>query len=98
MSDGILRALVTGEQHDLLRMNQRTAYYANWIESELRDGRETYLVTVFNTERAQFIDTALQSGVTVEEIVWVDQGAFDGQAETYELLVGAPGTGWKEPE
>ena len=87
-SDGILRALVTGEQPALLSMNQRTAYYANWIDSKQKDGRETYIVTVFDNERHQFIDTALQTGVTVEEI----HGA--GDDETYELLVGAPGTGW----
>jgi len=88
MSDGVLRALVTGEQHDLIRTAARTGFYANWIDSKQKDGRETHIVTVFDNERSQFLSTAKETGVTVEEI----HGA--GDDETYELLVGAPGTGW----
>lgn len=90
MSDGILRALVTGEQHDLIRISQRTSFYANWIEGRQKNGRETYLVTVFSNSRQDFLDTAKETGVTVEEIIDA------GEDETYVLRVGAPGTGWAD--
>jgi hypothetical protein len=86
----VSRLLVTGEQHDLMRISQRTSFYANWIESRDRNGRETYLVTVWGNEQSDFLDTARETGVTVEQVIGADE------TEEYILLIGAPGTGWEE--
>jgi hypothetical protein len=78
------RYLVTAPDGPRLNMWSRTAPYANWL-----DGREqTFLVTCFDENSEQFLAAARTTGVTVEEI----QGGDD--TETYELLVGEPGTGW----
>jgi hypothetical protein len=68
---------------------QKTAYYANWIETRQRQGRQTTLVTVSEDQREMFVTAAqATTGVTVEEVIGGEE------VEDYQLLVGDPGTGW----
>jgi hypothetical protein len=67
-----------------------TGTFANWLEARpLADGREAWLVTVFDRESESFLTAARTIGVTVEEI----RGT--GESESYDLLVGEPGSGWQ---
>lgn len=86
--------VVTGDDAQRVNAWIPTGAFANWIEGRrCGDGldRETWLVTCFDEHRAAFLDASKAAGVTVEEI----EGA--GDAETYKLLVGEPGTGWTPP-
>lgn len=87
------RYLVTGEDDQRMAAWTSTAFYANWIEGRRTQGRaaaETWIVTCFADNSEAFLATAKASGVTVEEI----EGS--GDAETYKLLVGEPGSGWAQ--
>lgn len=66
-----------------------TCMFTNWIEGRDNGDRETWLVTVFDQDARRFLEACELIGVTVEEI----HGA--GDTETYELVLGKPGTGWK---
>jgi len=78
------RYLVTAPEDQRIDMWRATGAFANWL-----DGREeTFLVTCFDDNAQQFLDAARATKVTVQEI----HGGDD--TETYELLVGEPGTGW----
>lgn len=89
MSTSVHRFLVTAADESRLTMWRCTAIYANWLESRTNPrGGESWLVTVSAEKQQQFLDAGRACGVTVEEI------HVDGENETYELLVGEPGTGW----
>jgi hypothetical protein len=78
------RYLVTAPEGPRMDMWAATGSFANWL-----DGRdETFLVTCFDEDSEQFLAAARATAVTVQEI----QGG--GDTETYDLLVGEPGTGW----
>lgn len=81
------RFLVTSG-HRRMDVWAATGSYANWIEGRENGGRETWLVTCYDEHREAFLTAARTFGATVERI---DGG---GEDETYELLVGTPGTGW----
>jgi len=83
------RYLVTAADYAKWDMWQATAPWANWIEGRGNGDRETWLVTCLAEDSAAFLDAAKRTGVTVEEI----DGA--GDSETYTLLTGEPGSGWK---
>jgi hypothetical protein len=82
------RFLVTSDTARRMDVWATTGAYANWIEGRENGARETWLVTCFDEHREAFLAAARTAGVTVERI----DGT--GEAESYELLVGAPGTGW----
>lgn len=83
------RYLVTGTPKAKMETWAPTAGYANWLEGRaLTDGRETWLVTVYDEHSAPFQAAARAAGATVERV----QGG--GDTEAYDLLVGEPGTGW----
>jgi hypothetical protein len=89
MSD-LRRFLVTGPAD--LRMNlwAATAMMTNWLEGrEIDNDRETWLV-MHSGNASGFLTAAETIGLTIEEI----HGA--GESETYELLVGEPGSGWQD--
>lgn len=83
------RYLVTATMEQRMDM-WATGTFANWIETRERNGRETTIVTCFDEHAEHFLAVARAAGVTVEEV----HGA--GESETYELLIGEPGTGWVE--
>lgn len=86
---GVASYLVTGTLQAKMTTWGPTAGYANWIEGRrLTDGRETWLVTVFDEHSKPFFNAAKTAGATVESV-----GANE-DLETYELIVGEPGTGW----
>jgi hypothetical protein len=86
--------VVTGDDAQRMAAWMPTAMFANWIEGRKcgdHGDRETWLVTCFDEQRDAFLAASKAAGVTVEEI------EHAGDAETYKLLVGEPGTGWTPP-
>jgi hypothetical protein len=65
-----------------------TAMMSNWLEGRDAGGeRQTWLVTTFGNPSG-LLTAAETIGVTVEEIDVGDDG------ESYQMLVGRPGSGW----
>lgn len=90
MSSGVGRFLVTASPELKMDAWLATGSFANWLESrENGPDLETSLVTVFEEDREVFLTLTQEAGVTVEEI----HGG--GDTETYVLLVGEPGSGWR---
>lgn len=88
---GVHRYLVTAPVDLKMDAWDATCTFANWIEGRaLADGRETWLVTVFDRDSESFLTVARTFGVTVEQI----QGG--GESEGYDLAVGEPGSGWQD--
>lgn len=80
--------LITSSFDERMDLWSATAMVANWIEGRGPEGRETWQVMVYGEHSEAFLDAARKAAVTVEEV----HGA--GDSETYELLIGEPGTGW----
>jgi hypothetical protein len=88
--NGVHRYLVTATADSKMSLWTTTGMFTNWLEGRpLADGRETWLVTVFDNDSKPFLAAAQKIGVTVEEI----QGG--GESESYDLLIGRPGSGWQ---
>ena len=87
---GVQRFLVTSTFDQRMDVWSATASYANWIEGRGNGDRETWLVTCFDENCDTFLASARAADATVERV------AGGGDAEAYELLVGAPGTGWTQ--
>jgi hypothetical protein len=88
--NGVHRYLVTATADLQTSIWAVTGTFTNWLERRpLTDGRETWLATVFDRESESFLAAARAIGVTVEEV----QGG--GDSESYDLLVGEPGSGWQ---
>lgn len=85
--------LVTGDDQQRVTAWMASCTYANWLEGrELPAARETWQVMVMDAHSGPFLDACRAAGVTVQEI----HGS--GDDETYELLIGADGTGWPAPD
>jgi len=84
----IHRFLVTADTNRKIHHWSATATFVNWIEGRDNGDRETWLVTCYEPQVKSFLNTAKTIGVTVQKI------HDAGDRETYELLVGNPGTGW----
>lgn len=84
----VLRYLVTVAEDTRFYLWWSTALYTNWLDVRfLLDGRQTWLVMVYEPVD-EFLAVARAVGATVELV----HGGDD--TETYELIVGEPGTGW----
>lgn len=89
---GVHRLLVTAGSKARMRTELHTGPYANWLEGRINGhGTETWWVTVMETDGDRFLAEARETGVTVEEVL----GTGDG--ESYNLVVGKPGSGWVAP-
>lgn len=86
------RYLITAPTDLKMGLWTATAMFTNWLEGRENGDRETWLTTVFDQDSRGFLTAARTVGVTVEEI----EGG--GDAETYRLVVGEPGTGWDGSE
>lgn len=83
------RFLVTAPDDLRLDLWAATSMMTNWLEGrDAGPGRQTWHV-MSSGPSSGFLSAAESIGVTVEEI----HGT--GNSESYELLVGRPGTGWQ---
>jgi hypothetical protein len=81
--------LVTATEAEKFEVWAATAPFSNWLDGRPNGDRETWHVMVYDEHLKLFL-AAAEGAATVERI----EGS--GESETYRLLLGEPGSGWKQ--